>query len=760
MVDDLAVVERGVLTAPAAEWDLAVLRAEVIRPLAEQGAVGLEAADAAAARLGVSRRQVYVLVSRWRAGEGLPSDLLPGTSGGGRGGARLADAVEVVVREVLRTRYLTRQRRTVAAVCRDIARECKIRGLPAPSRGTVLRRIAGLDPVRTASARLGAEAVRTLRSAGGTPPEVTGLLERVQIDHTPVDVIVVDEQHRLPIGRPYITIEIDMASRCVAGMVVTLEAPSATSAGLCLAHMAVDKRPELEQLGVQAVWPMTGKPRELYLGNASEFHSEALRRGCEQHGIKLEYRPPGQPHFGGIVERVIGTMMQMVHELPGTTFSNPAARGGYDSDRKAVLTLRELQRWLALAVACYHGEVHDTLGRTPAGVWAEKAAADGPPATVTNATAFLVDFLPVIRRIPVPYRVRDRPRAVLLRRAQAVDRPPGAAGKVRAAPRPARHLRIWALDPDGNAYLEVGYRTLSRPPISLWEQQAAVARLRERDGPKWTRTRCSPWSRRYARSRRKPQPVPARPGETGSAAPSTPPDPDRRRGRPTRRCRRGRGSPVRGDRAVVTADLEMSGPEDLSHLHPSARPVARLPDAERLRHVLADRWIGYTRATPRRWTGWRGCRPGRPSSGCRTAADRADQQRQVDDHREVPARLRSPRRGLDDARLASRSRWWSCRCPPTRGGPLLHRRPRGLRLAGSMRAAGCRPRAVDLEQPRMWCYREDRLRILVIDELHNMLAGRGAPRGDHSTSCVPGQRAAHPAGRRRHPGRLPGGPLR
>ncbi|MGH3889749.1 MAG: Mu transposase C-terminal domain-containing protein [Pseudonocardiaceae bacterium] len=39
--------------------------------------------------------------------------------------------------------------------------------------------------------------------------------------------------------------------------------------------------------------------------------------------------------------------------------------------------------------------------------------------------------------------------------------------------------RIWALDPDGATYLEVPYRTLSRPPISVWEQQAAVARLRE-----------------------------------------------------------------------------------------------------------------------------------------------------------------------------------------------------------------------------------------------------------------------------------------
>jgi putative transposase len=39
--------------------------------------------------------------------------------------------------------------------------------------------------------------------------------------------------------------------------------------------------------------------------------------------------------------------------------------------------------------------------------------------------------------------------------------------------------RIWVLDPDGDGYLEVPYRTLARPPISAWEQQAATQRLRE-----------------------------------------------------------------------------------------------------------------------------------------------------------------------------------------------------------------------------------------------------------------------------------------
>jgi putative transposase len=94
-----------------------------------------------------------------------------------------------------------------------------------------------------------------------------------------VDVAVVDEQHRLPIGRPYITVAIDVFSRAIVGMVVTLEPPSALSVGLCLTHMAAGKRAWLERIGVDVAWPMSGKPAELYLDNAAEFKSEALRRG-------------------------------------------------------------------------------------------------------------------------------------------------------------------------------------------------------------------------------------------------------------------------------------------------------------------------------------------------------------------------------------------------------------------------------------------------------------------------------------------------
>lgn len=106
---------------------------------------------------------------------------------------------------------------------------------------------------------------------------------------------------------------------------------------------------------------MSGKPQALYVDNAREFKSEALRRGCEQHGIAVDYRPLGRPHYGGIVERIIGTVMEQVHELPGTTFSNPAERGAYDAEKMAALTVAELERWLVLAVATYHGTVQPDL---------------------------------------------------------------------------------------------------------------------------------------------------------------------------------------------------------------------------------------------------------------------------------------------------------------------------------------------------------------------------------------------------------------
>lgn len=85
-------------------WEKARRRAAVIAPLAGMGSVSHEAADDAGRRLGLSRRQVYVPVNRYRQGSGVVTDMAAWQSSGGRGSGRLPESVESVIREAVRTR--------------------------------------------------------------------------------------------------------------------------------------------------------------------------------------------------------------------------------------------------------------------------------------------------------------------------------------------------------------------------------------------------------------------------------------------------------------------------------------------------------------------------------------------------------------------------------------------------------------------------------------------------------------------------------
>lgn len=471
--------ERGLLTLSESAWAKAKKRADVIGPLAALPAVSRLAAEAAAAEIGVSVRQVYKLIKRYRLSDGLVTDLATGCPTGGKGRSRIAPEIEKLISESIEQFYLTRQKRSQAAVEREIWMRCKQSAYKLPSRNTIRARIKKLDPKMTAQKRLGTDAARSLHSAGGKPPEPSGPLDIVQMDHTPVDLIVVDECSREPIGRPYLTIAIDTFTRCIVGMLLTLEAPSATSVGLCLTHTVTDKSRWLSGLGItDMTWPMHGKPSKIFLDNASEFKSDALKRGCEQHGIEREYRPPGQPHFGGIVERVIGTAMKMVHELPGTTFSNTKERGDYDSEKRAILTVRELEKWLTLAIGTYHESIHSGLWETPAACW-RRNIGNVKTSTVSNERAFLIDFLPVLRRnisrtgfvIDHITYYSDVLKAWIARRHD-LDK-----FIIRRDPRDLS--KVWVLDPVSSHYLEIPYRSISNPAVTLWEHRKAVEKLRE-----------------------------------------------------------------------------------------------------------------------------------------------------------------------------------------------------------------------------------------------------------------------------------------
>jgi putative transposase len=213
----------------------------------------------------------------------------------------------------------------------------------------------------------------------------------------------------------------------------------------------------------------------VHVDNAGEFHASAFTRTLEDFGVEVIYRPIARPHFGGHIERLIGTTMGAVHILRGTTFSSVKDRAGYSSEGRAAMTLRELEHWLALEIlGKYHHRVHSALERPPLAVWSELAASN-PPRMPKDRTEFLAGLLPYEMRQPRRdgfhlFNVRywsDALVSLLGRHEQKL--------LVRYDPRDLS--RVWIRRPDGR-HVEARYKNLGREPISLWEHSRAMERLR------------------------------------------------------------------------------------------------------------------------------------------------------------------------------------------------------------------------------------------------------------------------------------------
>ncbi len=468
-------------TVDAAAWDEARRCLPVIRRLAENPARKRSDVLAAAADLGCGPTHAYALLRRYLADARLTS-LLPRRRGPERGISLLDQEVDALIGEVIDAVYLTRQRPRIAHLIEEVRRRCIGEGLPIPSRKAITARLRTRSAREVVAKREGPKAARDRYLPAVGSLEAHWPLSLIQIDHTLVDVIVVDSVTRAPIQRPWLTLAIDVCTRCVAGFHVSLEPPSATSVALCLSHVALAKESWLAERGIDAVWPVRGIPERLHLDNAKEFRSEALKRGCEQYGIAIDYRPVRTPHYGGHIERLIGTMMGKVHLLPGTTFSDVRAKGDLNPDRTAAMTLDEVERWLGHAVAgVYHRDLHRGIGITPLAAWKHGTTGDGvmlgrgEPMAVADPRRFLIDFLPIARR-----RVR-RDGVALHSIAYWADVLSTWIGHpepmiIRYDPRDLS--RIYLLGPDGT-YYDLSYRDLRRPPISLWEHRLALKRLRD-----------------------------------------------------------------------------------------------------------------------------------------------------------------------------------------------------------------------------------------------------------------------------------------
>ncbi len=243
-----------------------------------------------------------------------------------------------------------------------------------PSINFIRRLIRDIPQVDKDVARLGKELASHIHRESIGTIETKRPLYRAEVDHTKLDVIVVDDETGLPIGRPWLTLIVDADSRCVLGFHITIDPPSHATVAKALRHAIMPKTDaELRERcpDIKGTYPMYGVMQFLVTDNGLEFHSLALEKACYELAIILCFTPRKRPWWKGTIERLLGTLnRQVTGPLDGKTFASITERKDYKSSDKAIYTLRELDalimRWV---VDVYHQTKHRSLGMTPARYW-------------------------------------------------------------------------------------------------------------------------------------------------------------------------------------------------------------------------------------------------------------------------------------------------------------------------------------------------------------------------------------------------------
>lgn len=299
--------------------------------------------------------------------------------------ARFDPEVVVVAAHYIRSFYLTTQRHTIEETAGQIEREIELlnarhengKTLVAPSVRTLARWIAKLDKCEVCRLRYGEDTARRNFPNLKAAPQPAEILERVELDHTPLDLMVVDTSRQLILGRPWLVALIDAYSRMVLGFHFSFGPPSIDSVFACIKHAVTPKQYVSERYqDIRNTWPCHGLFQTIHVDNAMENHSHAMQCSMLTLGAVLEFSPVRSPNFKGKIENFLGKVnRKLVHRMPGTVFSNPIERGEYDYKNTAVIDVNDLEwaihKWI---VDVYHQTPHSGIRTKPQNRWEESAA--------------------------------------------------------------------------------------------------------------------------------------------------------------------------------------------------------------------------------------------------------------------------------------------------------------------------------------------------------------------------------------------------
>lgn len=466
-------------------------RLEAIKPLLNINS--RREVERRAKQVGVSPNTLYNWLRKYESTEQLSSlaSIMPK---GGKGKSRLTKEQEEIIDLAFKDHYLTKQRLIIQRVYDIIYSNCKNAKVKPPSIASVRRRAKKISEGKLVRKRHGNKAAEKHEMIIGEYPDGLYPLHVIQIDHTQADVRIVDDEQRVVLDRPWITVAIDIYSRMVTGFYVSLETPGFFGIGQTLINTLLPKDELIKKYNLKSPYPICGKFKICHSDQGSDFKSIDLKEICEEYSIDSVFRAPGKARQGGHIERLLGNLSTYIHTLYGTTHEILNRNRDYDSAKEASMTLDEFEKWISiLIVDGYHNLMHSSLGMTPLQKFEEGVfgtatqPAKGFAPRIENIDELKINFLPkekrTVQRDGIQIDNITYYSEVLNSWIDAYDEIRGKKIKKKFTIR--RDYRdisyIWFYDEKIKTYYKISFRNPSLPKVSIWEYKAAVRHLKENE---------------------------------------------------------------------------------------------------------------------------------------------------------------------------------------------------------------------------------------------------------------------------------------
>jgi putative transposase len=315
------------------------------------------------------------LYNIWRNQMDITS-LLPQTKKRGQKRKIFDDDIEELISDVIYEIYL-KDARIDGQKCYDelVGRyNEKFGSIPLKDRPSIIsrsgfyRRLKALDQYLVVLCRYGKTKADKIFRCKGIGEEVLRPLQRVEADGNFLDLIIIDPNTGAVIGRPRLTLFIDVFTRAILGYDVSI-------GGFCAANLLKAFRDSINSSnGLPG-----GRMEKLYIDNGSDYISRSFQNACSTLKIEVHHLAPKNPNGKTYVERFFKTLnSNLIHQLKGTTFSNPIDKGeDYNPEDYASLTLNELRSEIDEYIReYYHQKPHRTTKRAPLDYWKELTKKD------------------------------------------------------------------------------------------------------------------------------------------------------------------------------------------------------------------------------------------------------------------------------------------------------------------------------------------------------------------------------------------------